>query len=159
MLDLIFQWYTIRSALESNSRTDSTSTQSKHQSIRQDQRNGNVCFSINGNVSDPKGLPHDSQTNARVSIDPWAELDAADILLKHFRASYYKCAKEFVRKLDDAKIWRGGEQRGRGDKKADSDAGIPKKRKRSNASSTTTCPPPVPKWTKEQREEAAEKKK
>lgn len=110
-------------------------------------------------MSDSKGLSQDPQTNARVSTDSWAELDAADILLKHFSAPYYEPAKEFVRKLDEAKVWRGRKKRTRKEKKAGSDAGIAKKRKRSNASSATICPPPVPKWTKQQREEAAEKKK
>lgn len=80
-------------------------------------------------------------------------------MLKHFSEPYYKCAKEFVRKLDDAKVWRGGKQRGRGERKSGSNnSGIAKKRKRSNASSAAPCPPSVPKWTKQQREEAAKKK-
>ncbi|KAM0721097.1 hypothetical protein Q7P37_003383 [Cladosporium fusiforme] len=102
-----------------------------------------------------------SASNAIETMHSWGAVDAADILLAAVKGGpYYKRAKAFAHKLEDALIWRGGKQRApKKPKKGSKRAGAArKKRSSSKPKKRSVSPPQVPRITKEQRVEAQAKK-
>lgn len=86
------------------------------------------------------------------SMESWGNLDAADILLSAISASYYKCAKAFAHKLEEARVWRGGKQRlpTKPKKRATAAAAAAAVRKKRNSSKRISSSL-IPRVTKEQR--------